>query len=169
MWFNTLKKRSLQKVVEKSTLKAVPVDFKYDFREIGIVVDKAEAKVIPDLIRNLEKRGIPSAKIHFLVYAKDSKKNNEEHLFGMNEFTLTGSTENKEVLEFIEKKCDLLISYYTNQTLPLLWVTSKSNAIFKVGVSSENTQLNHFSLALERLDVDNFVDNLFKYINVFKN
>ncbi|KUF44056.1 hypothetical protein AV926_11430 [Myroides marinus] len=168
MWFNTLKKRSLKKVVEKAKLNALPVDFKYEFKEIGIVIDKADARFIPDLIKAFEKRGVNSHKIKILIYTSENKKKLDQGHFGLKDFTISGGTENIEVLDFIDKKFDLLISYYSVTTSPLIWVTAKSNAIFKVGVSDENTELNHFSLTLKTLEVEGFIENLFKYINVFK-
>ncbi|MCC9041447.1 hypothetical protein LNQ81_01795 [Myroides sp. M-43] len=168
MWFNTLKKRSLSKVVEKSTLKALPADFKYEFKEVGILVNKSDARIIPDLIKAFERKGISGVKIKVLIYTSENKKILEEGCFGMKDFTISGSTENIEILDFIEKQFDILVSYYTNKAVPLMWMTAKSNALFKVGVSSENTMLNHFSLVLESLEVDSFIENLYKYINVFK-
>ncbi|MGL4584992.1 MAG: DUF6913 domain-containing protein [Flavobacterium sp.] len=168
MWFNTLKKRSLSKVVEKSTLKALPIDFKYEFKEVGILVNKSDALIVPELIKAIEKKGVSGVKIKVLIYTSENKKILEQGCFGMKDFTVSGTTEHIEILDFIEKRFDILISYYTNKAVPLMWVTAKSNALFKVGVSSEDTVLNHFSLALEGLEVDNFIENLYKYINVFK-
>lgn len=168
MWFNTLKKRSLSKVVEKSTLKALPTDFKYEFKEIGILVNKSDARIVPELIKAFEKKGINGAKIKVLIYTSENKKMLEEGCFGMKDFTISGTTENVDILDFIDMRFDILISYYTNIAVPLAWMTAKSNALFKIGVSSENTMLNHFSLTLESLEVDNFIENLYKYINVFK-
>lgn len=168
MWFNTLKKRSLKKVVEKAKLNALPVDFKYEFNDIGILIDKAEARFIPDLIKAFEKRGIKNHKIKVLIYTSENKKVLAEGNFGNKDFTISGGTENIEILDFINKKFDLLVSYYTNNTVPLEWMTTKSNAVFKVGVSADNTELNHFSLAVNDLNVESFIENLFKYITVFK-
>lgn len=168
MWFNTLKKRSLKKVVEKAKLNAIPVDFKYEFNDIGILIDKADARFIPDLIKAFEKRGINSHRIKILIYTSENKKILAEGHYGLKDFTISGDTENIEILDFINKKFDLLVSFYAYHTIPLEWVTSKSNAIFKVGISVENTELNHFSLAVKDLDVERFIENLFKYITVFK-
>ena len=115
MWFNTLKKRSLSKVVEKSTLRALPADFKYEFKEVGILVNKSDACNVPKLIKAIEKKGISGVKIKVLIYTSENKKILEEGCFGMKDFTVSGTTENIEILDFIEKRFDILISYYTNK------------------------------------------------------
>ncbi|MEK6451438.1 MULTISPECIES: DUF6913 domain-containing protein [Myroides] len=169
MWFNTLKKRAIRKSVESAKLTPVPTDFKYEFKKIGIVVEKADSTMLSELLEALNTKGVKQSQVQFLVYSNDNKESKgDENFFKIKDFTMSGSTDKKEVLDFIGADYDLLISYYTSDSAPLLWVTAKSLAKFKVGISSVNTKGNHFCLEVSDLNVKSYIDNLFKYIKVFK-
>lgn len=169
MWFNTLKKKAIRKSADNTILKAVPTDFNYEFKKVGIVIANDEAKVMSELLEVLEAKGIKKSQVQFLIYTSDSKQSiGEESYFKVKDFNISGNTDKKEVLDFTKEQFDLLISYYIDDSAPLLWVTAKSQAKFKVGVTSLNTKGNHFSLEVAAIDVKSNVENLFKYIKVFK-
>lgn len=169
MWFNTLKKKAIRKSADNTILKAVPTDFNYEFKKVGVVIDKEKSKDISELLKVLDAKGVKKSQVQFLIYSGDSKHPiGEESYFKVKDFNISGNTDKKEILDFTNVQFDLLISYYMNESAPLLWVTAKSQAKFKVGVTSVNTRVNHFSLEVAAIDVKSYVDNLFKYIKVFK-
>jgi len=77
-----------------------------------------------------------------------------------------GAVENSYALEFLSKEYDLLINYYTQDTLILKLMTVKTKARIKVGFAEIDTQLNDLILQTKLQDFNTFKTELKKYLKV---
>jgi hypothetical protein len=75
---------------------------------------------------------------------------------------------NQEIIDFKANKFDLLISYYDIEKVPLLLVTQRSKAGFKVGFSNIDKRLNHLMIETTAENSLVFIDELFKYLKILK-
>ncbi|MDR2224229.1 MAG: hypothetical protein LBE34_16050 [Flavobacteriaceae bacterium] len=170
MVFNFIKKKALKKIVESVKLSALSTDYTFEFRTVGIVLEKSEVGAIEKLVQQLQKIGVERHKIHVLVYDAETlvKDMSGVHSYKMSDFDQTGNSIKQEVKSFVEQPFDLLISYYTQDVAPLLWVTAKSVAKFKVGVSTVLNKVNHFSLDFAVLNAEDYMRNLNRYVEILK-
>jgi hypothetical protein len=137
-------------------------------RNIGLLVDGSNFGEVDSLIREIEAYGFDRQFIHVLLY-KDRIKKKEELLFphyAKRDVTWLGSIENEDAKEFKKQKFDLLISYYDVKKTPLIIVTYKSVADFKVGFASIDKKYNHFMIDTSVENHKVFVDELFKYLKI---
>lgn len=169
MVFNALKKKALKKAIAQAQLTALDPDYDYTFTTVGVVLEKREIVALEKMQQSLQKIGVKLENIDVLVYnAGGLVKNKRAESFHISDFNNSGTTDKKEICNFIEKPYDLLISYYTKDTAPLLWMTAQSKARFKVGISSIISKVNHFTLEVTTMDAKQNIENLIKYINNFK-
>jgi hypothetical protein len=103
-----------------------------------------------------------------LVYKDKIKKND---VFDCQNFSLKncnwiGDIDGVEVNDFVNRKFDLLISYYDIEKAALLNVTQRTKANFKVGFSTIDKRLNHFMIKTVAEDYQLFITELFKYLRI---
>ncbi|WP_297762224.1 hypothetical protein [uncultured Muriicola sp.] len=77
-----------------------------------------------------------------------------------------GAVENSYALEFLTKEYDLLVNYYTQDTLILKLMTVKTKARIKVGFAEIDPELNDLILQTQLQDFNTFKTELKKYLNV---
>lgn len=167
--FSTFKKKTLKKAINQATLKGVTSDFDGKPKTIGILIEKTDVPKVDELIQALRQSGVSADQINVLVYTGLTKtKQLLDPSFSMGDFTLTGEVQNQEVKRFIDQPFDWLINFYAKDIVPLLWVSAKSKAKFKVGVATVTPKINHFSLDIQELQATLYVKHLMNYITIFK-
>lgn len=167
--FSTFKKKTLKKEINKATVKGLALDFDFTLKTIGILIEKSEVSKVDEIIQELQQQGVETDQINVLVYTGLTKpKQLNEVSFSMKDFTLGGDIHNQGVQDFIEKPFDLLINFYAKDSVPLLWISTKSKAKFKVGIAAVTPKINHFSLDIPALDARAYVKHLMNYITIFK-
>lgn len=167
--FSTFKKKTLRKAINQATLKGLASDFDFKPQTIGILIEKSEVSKVDELIQALRQSGVSTDQINVLVYTGLTKtKQLIDPSFSMSDFTLTGDIHNQEVKNFIDQPFDLLINFYAKDIVPLLWVSAKSKAKFKVGVATVTPKINHFSLDIQELQATQYAKHLMNYITIFK-
>lgn len=77
-----------------------------------------------------------------------------------------GEVENSYALEFLTKEYDLLINYYTQDTLIMQLMTVKTKARIKVGFDEIDKDLNDLILQTSLKDFTTFKTELKKYLTV---
>ncbi len=77
-----------------------------------------------------------------------------------------GAVENSYALEFLTKEYDLLINYYTQDTLIMKLMTVKTKARIKVGFAEIDPELNDLILQTGLQDFNTFKTELKKYLKV---
>lgn len=159
-------KKAVNKAVQTS-LTHVSFD---KVQTVGFILDKKDFGHSHLLINELVKRGIEKRNISLMVYNHDKGANGHQEVFVKEgDFTSSAVLKNEKVQAFIDTPFDLLINYYDVESLVLLWVSSHSKAKLKAGFSSIQTHVNNFSIALTTDRYKEFVEELFKYLQLFKN
>jgi|GEM_PF-2682226 len=167
--FSTFKKKTLKKAINQATLKGMPSDFDGRPQTIGILIEKSEVAKVDELIQTLRQSGVTAEQIHVLVYTGLTKaKQLLDPSFSLRDFTLTGDVRNQAVQDFIAQPFDWLINFYAKDIVPLLWVSAKSKAKFKIGVATITPKINHFSLDIQELQAAPYIKHLMNYITIFK-
>lgn len=167
--FSTFKKKTLKKAINQATLKGVSSDFDGKPKTIGILIEKSEVAKVDELIQALRQGGVSADQIHVLVYTGLTKtKQLVDPSFSLSDFTLTGEVKNPAVKDFIAQPFDWLINFYAKDSVPLLWVSAKSKAKFKIGVATITPRINHFSLDMQELQATQYAKHLMNYITIFK-
>lgn len=169
MFLNIIKYKSLKKAVNKAVQTSLSqVDFG-DVRTVGFVLDKKDFSSIHLLENELVKKGIKKSDIFFLIYSREKGIDTDREVFMRDgDFTTSGDLKNEKIQLFINRPFDLLINYYDVESLVLLWASSHSVAKFKVGFSSIKTHVNNFSISLTTDKFKEFIDELFRYLQLFK-
>ncbi|GGG42955.1 DUF6913 domain-containing protein [Bizionia arctica] len=89
-----------------------------------------------------------------------------ENCFNPKDFTWNGKINNLELKSFLDTKFDLLISYYANDVSELKYLTSASNAHFKVGIFQKDSRLNDLIIKTDFNNLEAFKVELKKYLTV---
>jgi hypothetical protein len=168
MFLNFLKNFLLKRKL-KSSLSNVSSNFSEDkIQTVGILIDESYFNDRLGLISELIANNIQKDKIKVLVYKDKIKKND---VFDCPNFSLKncnwiGDIDGVEVNDFVNRKFDLLISYYDIEKAALLNVTQRTKANFKVGFSTIDKRLNHFMIKTVAEDYQLFIAELFKYLKI---
>lgn len=168
MFLNVFKDFNLKKIIKKrlATFRAVPSDDK--IITIGVIFDETYFTHREEFVNALVANGIARANIETLSY-KDRLKKNETldccH-FTKKDMGNDGVISKAEVIAFLAKPFDLLISYYDVERPALVLATLNSKAKFRAGFSTVDARLNHFMINTVAEKYDEFITELFKYLRI---
>lgn len=168
MFLNYLKGFIVKKTLKKSFQNLKNSESTLAIKKIGVLVDASIFNETESLVKQLEVNGILAENITVLVYSDTFTKleTKKRVVFGAKHLKWNGKISSAEVNDFINKKFDLLISYYDTEKTILLKVTHSSKALFKVGFSSIDNRINHFMIQTNSTDFKLFISELFKYLKI---
>lgn len=168
MFLNYLKEFITKRLVKKKLSNIPFVKSDNKIKTIGIILDETYFNEREALIKDLVERGIEVDNIEILVFKKKISKKEVCNfpVFTNKDLKWNVSLEKKELSVFIEKPFDLLINYFDVEKTALLWVSYNSKAKFKVGFSSIDKRLNHFSINTTAENHLIFINELFKYLKI---
>ena len=167
MFLNFLKKFLLKRKLKNAFL-ALTDSFSTDkIKTVGLIIDETYFSGKEQLIQELTEKGIEKQDITLLLYHdKDKKRDLNFTSFSLKSVSWSGEIDNQEIKDFKAKDFDLLISYYDVEKAPLLLVTQRSKAKFKVGFSNIDKRLNNFMIQTTTENSSVFVEELFKYLKI---
>lgn len=167
MFLNFLKKFLLKRKL-KNALSFTSADFSVEkIKTVGLIIDETYFTEKDQLIQNLISQGIENKHISLLLYHdKEKKRDLSFTSFSLKGVRWSGTIDNQEILDFKAKNFDLLISYYDVEKAPLLLVTQRSKSGFKVGFSTIDKRLNHFTIETTAEKSSVFIEELFKYLKI---
>lgn len=135
---------------------------------LGIVFCLEETKDF-ELFKNLSEK----IKVHFnnikiIAFSKEKKNdlNTWDMCFHADDFGWKGEIKNTELQSFIDKKFDVLISYYLAENLELKLITAKSKAKFKIGNLQTDSRLNDLIIKTNLNEFNVFENEVFKYLTI---
>ncbi len=139
-------------------------------RTIGIIFDETASNDKESLIKEIQKFGFQSSQIDFIAFRETIKKTEVFNypVFSMKDINWNASFEKEEVKQFVNKKFDLLISYYDVEKPALVLLTHNSKANFKVGFANIDNRLHHFMIQSDTQNKVVFTEELFKYLKILK-
>lgn len=142
------------------------IDRKKGVRSIGCIVNLDQfdnTNVFYDLVNEFSLQ--PNA-VHVIGYREERDKNSPyaTPIFSDRDLGWGGAIENSHAKEFLDKEYDLLINYYTSDTLLLQLMTLQTKARFNVGFGEVDKKLNDLILNTSIKDFEIFKKELRKYL-----
>jgi hypothetical protein len=167
MFLNFLKKFLLKRKLNKD-FPFISNDFSAEkIKTVGLLIDESYFAEKAQLIKKVIAQGIEEQNLTLLLYHdKDKKRDLNFNSFSSKVVRWSGAIDNEETVKFKATEFDLLISYYDIEKAALLLVTQGSKAKFKVGYSSIDKRLNHFSIETTAENSSVFIEELFKYLRI---
>ena len=168
MLLNIFKEWLINRKIKNNLFKTKRSTNSNPIKTVGLLIENNYYKEHKIIIDQLQKNGIDPRKVDVLVYKDTIKKTDKiaSSSFESKNLNWDGTIGNIEVNFFLEKKFDLLISYYDSDTLILKLATHHSNADFKVGFSSINKQLNDLLINTEGKNQLLFINEVIKYLKI---
>ncbi|OYX24034.1 MAG: hypothetical protein B7Z06_09400 [Flavobacteriales bacterium 32-35-8] len=101
-------------------------------------------------------------------FSRDKKANLNtwDLCFNPDDFGWNGVIKHVELQSFLDKKFDVLISYYLSEDFELKLMTAKSKAQFKIGNLQTDFRLNDLIINTNLNEFDVFENEVFKYLTI---
>lgn len=167
MFLNFIKKFLLKRKLKNAFL-TLTDNFSIDkIKTVGLIIDETYFNGKDQLLEELVANGVDIKDVGLLLYHdKDKKRDLNFTSFSFKTVSWSGEISNQEVVDFKTKPFDLLISYYDVEKAPLLLVTQRSKAKFKVGFSNIDKRLNNFMIQTTAENSSVFIEELFRYLKI---
>lgn len=168
MLVKLLKEISLKNILKSSLKNVKPSNSGVPIKTVGVLIDETYFLEKENLVNILVQKGIPSENISLIVYKDKINKNEivEKPTFTYKDMSWKGDFSADFVTTFTNTTFDLLISYYDVEKAPLLLITNRSKAHFKVGFSSIDKRLNHLMINTNAENYKIFLEELFRYLKI---
>lgn len=170
MFLNYIKEFSLKRILKNSFRIVNNNQNVTTIKSVGLLVDESNFNQTTKLINEIVNNGIRKDNINVIVY-KDKLNQNEvfsHPTFNSKHINFSGKFTEKVVLNFVEQKFDLLISYYSVEKSLLMIITNNSKADFKVGFADIDKRLNQLTINTRIENHKIFIFELFKYLKILK-
>jgi hypothetical protein len=168
MFLRAFKENSNKKILNKLlSERYVNVD-NSEIESLGIIFNLEEINAF-DLFKTLsEKLKINPNNVKIIAFSKEKKNdlNTWDVCYNPNDFGWNGDIKNIELQSFLDKKFDVLISYYLTENSELKLITAKSKAKFKIGNLQTDTRLNDLIIKTNLNEFDVFENEVFKYLTI---
>ncbi len=134
---------------------------------VGVIASQKIANFI-DIKQEIEKTlGDENVKVvTFLDY--DKKNHQFQNFFSDKDVDWNGAFQQAALRDFLSEPLDLLIGYFDINNIFMELAVLKSKATFKVGFSGVNQQLYDMEIAEIPTNIDNFLNELKKYLIILK-
>lgn len=162
-----LKEKSNKNYIDKCIKNRVTISNNNKIKTVGVIVDDSE---FLDLNRINKLQDVLEVKTeNFEIIALTNPKSKTESIyqntFSRKDLGWKGNVKTETLKSFLNKKNDLLISYYTSDKLPLIFATAISEAKFKVGILEESNT-NDLVIKTDIKDTATFEKELVKYLRI---
>lgn len=170
MFLNGLKTKSIIRKLKNEVASRTYVPSGTPIRSIGILQEEA----VPFDKKNREQLakvlGIQEKDIEILTYVTTLSKDQKEveGTYSVKSIGWNGIAKTASLKTFIAKDFDILLSYYTEDRLPLRWVSGLSKAVFKVGLIKEEESLHDLVITTATGEETVFINELEKYLRILK-
>ncbi|MEX0997685.1 MAG: hypothetical protein WDZ45_11600 [Flavobacteriaceae bacterium] len=171
MNFKALKRYFLKKQIEKHLKTPFPKSETSSFKTVGVLINTEEFENTEVFAGLIDVLGILNKDLKLMIY-REEKRNVptfEQNKFSSKDFTWNGVLNKPAVEEFLDRKYDIFIGYYSKKNPYLNYVTSKAKAQLKVGLKGADARLFDIIFKIEIKQYAVFEQELAKYIGIFKN
>lgn len=170
MFLNGLKTKSIIRKLKKEVASRSYIPSGKPIRRIGILQEgnvPFDVKRIAPLTKALGVKENDVEIISFLL--KPTKNQNEaEGIYSVKSIGWNGVAKTDTLKAFIAKDFDILLSYYTENRLPLRLISGLSKATFKVGIVKEEESLHDLVITIAIGEETLFISELEKYLRILK-
>ncbi len=163
------KQKSGEKFLKNELLKTPELERKRnEILKVGVIVDLDTFENSDLFYQFIEMFGLRPNAVKIMGYRGFYDKNSPyaTPVFSDKDLGWNGAVENSYALEFLSKEYDLLVNYYTRDTLIMKLMTVKTKARIKVGFAEIDPALNDLILQTKLQDFDTFKSELKKYLKV---
>jgi len=135
---------------------------------VGVILNMNEFSDFDAFRIYFKTLGISPAKIKIIAFVDDVKDANPlwDTYFNPKDFGWKGKIKNIDLQSFIDTKFDVLISYYTNESIELKLITAASKANFKVGLTQDDKRVYDLMIDVKTKEIQLFKTELKKYLTV---
>lgn len=164
-----LKHKSGEKYLKNELLKIPDLERnRKEIRKVGVIVDLDTFQNSDLFYQFIEMFNLRPNAVKIIGYRGFYDKNSpySTPVFSDKDLGWGGAVENSYALEFMNKEYDLLVNYYTQDTLILKLMTVKTKARIKVGFAEIDPELNDLILQSQLQDFNTFKTELKKYLIV---
>lgn len=156
----------------RGELKKTPstINRKKGISSVGCIVDLDQFNNADVFYELLEEFSLQPNAVKIIGYKSFYDKNSPyaTPVFSDKDLGWNGAIENSYALEFLNREYDLLINYYTQESLLMQLMTLKAKARIKVGFGEVDKNLNDLILNVPIKDFKMFKKELKKYLVVLK-
>jgi hypothetical protein len=170
MFLNLIKDYFLKRILKNSLHNIRSNASSTKVQTVGLLIDESYFFEKEALIQELVIGGILEHNIKIIVH-KDKLKKKEVYsqpTFSIKNLNWKAEITNPLVVDFINEKFDLLISYYDIEKAILLKITNNSKAQFKIGFSTIDKRLNHLMINTNAENYQVFIHELLRYLRILK-
>jgi hypothetical protein len=168
MFLNFIKDYFLKRLLKNNLHNTKSNSLSTKINTVGLLIDESYFFEKEALIQEIVAGGILINNIKIIVH-RDKYKKNEVYLqptFSIKNLNWKAEITNPLVVDFINEKFDLLISYYDIEKAILLKITNNSKAQFKIGFSTIDKRLNHLMINTNAENYQVFIHELFRYLRI---
>jgi hypothetical protein len=168
MFLNNIKSYVLRKTLKKCLRNLKNESLNSPIVSVGLIIDESDFSETASLKSEIISNGVSGNNIKVVVF-RDLLKSKEvyvEPTFGIKDINFKSQFTALPLKEFISEEFDVLISYYNEENPFLMLLTDRCKAKFKVGFSTIDKRLNHFSLNIGKENYRGFVSELFRYLKI---
>ncbi len=135
---------------------------------VGVILNMNEFSDFDAFRHYFKGLGISPAKTKVIAFIDDAKDANPlwDTYFNPKDFGWKGKIKNVDLQSFIDTKFDVLVSYYTKESLELKLITAASKANFKVGLIQDDKRVFDLMIDVKTKDIQLFEIELKKYLTV---
>ncbi len=170
MFLNGLKTKSIIRKLKKAIASRSYTPSRKPIRRIGILQEgnvPFDVKKIKLLTTAL---GIKEKDVEVLSYipklSKDQK--NDSDVYSESGIGWNATLKTIALKDFVARDFDILLSYYTEDRLPLQLISGLSRATFKVGLMKEEQSLHDLVITTAMGEESIFITELEKYLRILK-
>jgi hypothetical protein len=170
MFLNGLKIKSIIRKLKKEVASRSYVPSGKPIRRVGILQEEGAPFDIKKIASLTKALGIKENNVDVFSFilkpVKDQKE--VEGVYSVKSIGWNGILKTTTLKAFVAKDFDVLLSYYTEDQLPLRLVSGLSRATFKVGLIREEQGLHDLVITTAIDEESLFVSELEKYLRILK-
>lgn len=168
MFLNFIKNFLLKRKLKNSLITPKFTVANNKIQTVGLIIDERVFDQKLELLKEFIKHDISLSNIKLLIYNEksDDKNTSNEPVFSMKSFNWNGEVIGKELNNFIKQDFDLLINYFDNPNLPILYASYMTNASFRVGFESNDKKYNDIIIKSPLNEYELFTAELFRYLKI---
>lgn len=170
MFLNGLRAKSIYRKINKELANASNKQLPKKIKTVAVLqkegktITPAQRKKLAALLSVHDKDIIEMT----LVSEIDKKDAFETTLFTENQIGWNGKLKSTALKDFTARACDVLISYYDQEELPLVAISVFSQARFKVGLIEDLTSINDLVVTVAMTGNNVFIDEMTRYMKILK-
>ncbi|MGH1384728.1 DUF6913 domain-containing protein [Kordia sp.] len=165
MFLKGLQHKSAKKVLTKKLKNTATKEVSSKpIQSVGVIVNADVLEDFQHIIKSLKLNVV----IDVLCYHKNFLKTREINypVFYEKDFGWKGKAKTDELKQFLEKPYDLLISYYSDDSVPLQLASGLQKATFKVGIAGSNQEIHDVIIQTKENEVATFAKELHTYLHI---